>query len=113
VALLLSIGGAALRADSPVVVLLLLQGAVFRGESDERVFDGRGARVVDPLYDDPAVAASERRVAELGAAGVAEQGDRQALFVTLKAVEAHLASAYRKLDGESRTRLPAVLRPAA
>jgi DNA-binding NarL/FixJ family response regulator len=59
------------------------------------------------------VAASKRRVAELAAAGSSNKEIAQTLFVTLNAVEAHLASAYRKLDCESRTQLPTVLRPAA
>jgi DNA-binding CsgD family transcriptional regulator len=77
------------------------------------VFDGRDAQVVDTPYDDPVVAASKRRVAELAAARSSNKEIAQTLFVTLKAVEALLASAYRRLDCGSRTQLPAVLRPAA
>jgi prolyl-tRNA editing enzyme YbaK/EbsC (Cys-tRNA(Pro) deacylase) len=47
------------------------------------------------------------------AAGSSKKEIAQTLVVTLKGVEAHLASADRKLDSESRTQLPAVLRPAA
>jgi hypothetical protein len=33
-----------------------LQGAECAGEEDERVFEGRGAHVVDAAYDDPVIA---------------------------------------------------------
>jgi DNA-binding CsgD family transcriptional regulator len=49
---------------------------------------------------------SERRVAELAAAGMSNRQIAQALFVTLKTVEAHLSAAYDKLDISSRKQLP-------
>ncbi|MGH2859183.1 MAG: helix-turn-helix domain-containing protein, partial [Solirubrobacteraceae bacterium] len=45
-----------------------------------------------------ALTPSERRVAEMAAAGMTNRAIAQALFVTVKAVEYHLANAYRKLN---------------
>jgi len=52
---------------------------------------------------------SERRVAELAASGMTNRQIAQALFVTVKTVEAHLSAAYDKLDIESRRQLPTAL----
>jgi DNA-binding CsgD family transcriptional regulator len=52
---------------------------------------------------------SERRVADLAAAGGSNREIAQALFVTEKTVETHLGRAFRKLDISSRRQLPAVL----
>jgi len=52
---------------------------------------------------------SERRVADLAAAGLSNRQIAQHLFVTVKAVEWHLSNVYRKLGIRSRTRLPALL----
>jgi DNA-binding CsgD family transcriptional regulator len=60
-----------------------------------------------------ALTASERRVAELAAAGMSNPEIAQALFVTLNTVEGHLRHAYRKLSISSRSLLPAALRSAA
>jgi ATP/maltotriose-dependent transcriptional regulator MalT len=60
-----------------------------------------------------ALTASERRVAELAAAGMSNPEIAQALFVTLSTVEGHLRQAYRKLSISSRDQLPAALRSAA
>jgi DNA-binding CsgD family transcriptional regulator/tetratricopeptide (TPR) repeat protein len=59
-----------------------------------------------------ALTPSERRVADLAAAGASNREIAQALFVTTKTVEAHLSSAYRKLDIASRAQLARVLAPA-
>jgi DNA-binding CsgD family transcriptional regulator len=56
---------------------------------------------------------SERRVAELAAAGVTNREIAQALFVTEKTVETHLGRAFRKLDVTSRRQLPDVLASAS
>jgi DNA-binding CsgD family transcriptional regulator len=56
---------------------------------------------------------SERRVASLAAEGRTNRGIAQELFVTLKTVEAHLSSAYRKLDITSRSGLPEALGDSA
>jgi DNA-binding CsgD family transcriptional regulator len=56
-----------------------------------------------------ALTASERRAARMAAAGMSNKEIAQALFVTVKAVEVHLSSAYRKLGIGSRRDLPGVL----
>ncbi|HWI73095.1 MAG TPA: LuxR C-terminal-related transcriptional regulator, partial [Baekduia sp.] len=52
---------------------------------------------------------SERRVAELAAAGHSNPQIAQLLFVTRKTVETHLGRAYRKLDIAGRDQLAAAL----
>jgi DNA-binding NarL/FixJ family response regulator len=52
-----------------------------------------------------ALTASERRVAQLAADGMSNKEIAQTLFVTVKTVEVHLTSAYRKLEISSRTQL--------
>jgi len=59
-----------------------------------------------------ALTGSERRVAKLAAEGMANKGIAQALFVTVKAVEVHLTSVYRKLGIRSRLQLAEALRPS-
>jgi DNA-binding CsgD family transcriptional regulator len=56
---------------------------------------------------------SERRVAEMAAAGPTNREIAQALFVTPKTVEVHLSSVYRKLGISSRAQLSAALAPPA
>jgi class 3 adenylate cyclase/DNA-binding CsgD family transcriptional regulator len=53
--------------------------------------------------------ASERRVAQLAAEELSNKEIAQALFVTVKTVEVHLSSVYRKLEIGSRRQLPAAL----
>ncbi|HEY1688425.1 MAG TPA: AAA family ATPase [Solirubrobacteraceae bacterium] len=52
---------------------------------------------------------SERRVAEMAASGMSNRAIAQALFVTVKAVEYHLANTYRKLDVSGRGELEPLL----
>ncbi len=52
---------------------------------------------------------SERRVAEMAAAGPTNREIAQALYVSSKTVEVHLSSVYRKLKIRSRSQLPAAL----
>jgi DNA-binding CsgD family transcriptional regulator len=52
---------------------------------------------------------SERRVAELAADELTNKEIAQALFVTVKTVEVHLSSVYRKLELNSRRELAAAL----
>ena len=52
-----------------------------------------------------ALTASERRVARMAAQGLANPEIAQALFITRKTVESHLASGYRKLGIASRAEL--------
>jgi len=59
-----------------------------------------------------ALTPSERRVARMAAKGMANKEIAQALFVTVKAVEVHLSSAYRKLQIKSRTQLADVISDA-
>ena len=56
---------------------------------------------------------SERRVASLAAEGKTNRAIAQELFLTVKTIEAHLSSAYRKLDVASRSELPDALRAPA
>lgn len=60
-------------------------------------------RIGDPLTP------SERRIVELAAAGQSNPRIAQALFVTVKTVESHLANAYHKLGVSSRRELSAAL----
>jgi DNA-binding NarL/FixJ family response regulator len=53
--------------------------------------------------------ASERRVADLAAAGRSNREIAQELYVTLKTVEVHLSNSYRKLDIRSRRELSRAL----
>jgi DNA-binding CsgD family transcriptional regulator len=52
-----------------------------------------------------ALTPSERRVARMAAEGMSNKELAQALFVTVKAVEVHLSSVYRKLRINSRGQL--------
>ncbi len=56
-----------------------------------------------------ALTASERRVAQLAADGMSNKEIAQTLFVTIKTVEVHLSSAYRKLEISSRAQLDKAL----
>jgi DNA-binding NarL/FixJ family response regulator len=56
-----------------------------------------------------ALTASERRVADLAAAGQTNRDIAQALYVTPKTVEVHLSNAYRKLGIASRRELERAL----
>jgi DNA-binding CsgD family transcriptional regulator len=53
--------------------------------------------------------ASERRIAKLAANGATNAEIAQSLFLTVKTVEMHLTSAYRRLDIRSRRDLAAAL----
>lgn len=67
-----------------------------------------GIRVPRQRIGDP-LTPSERRIVELAAAGQSNPRIAQALFVTVKTVESHLANAYRKLGVSTRYELPAAL----
>lgn len=56
-----------------------------------------------------ALTASERRVAGMAADGMTNKEIAQALFVTVRTVEAHLHHAYQKLNISSRNELAAAL----
>jgi DNA-binding CsgD family transcriptional regulator len=53
--------------------------------------------------------ASERRVAQMAATDMSNKEIAQALFVTVKTVEVHLSSVYRKLQISSRRQLNSAL----
>jgi DNA-binding CsgD family transcriptional regulator len=53
--------------------------------------------------------ASERKVAQLAADDMSNKDIAQALFITVKTVEVHLSSAYRKLEISSRRQLASAL----
>jgi DNA-binding CsgD family transcriptional regulator len=63
----------------------------------------------DPLGGIYSLTASERRVAELAAQDKSNKEIAQTLFVTVKTVEVHLSSVYRKLEIDSRRKLAAAL----
>lgn len=58
-----------------------------------------------------ALTASERRIAEMAAAGASNAEIAQGLFLTVKTVEMHLTHAYRKLDISRRSQLAEALCP--
>ncbi len=59
-----------------------------------------------------ALTASERRVARMAAEGMTNKEIAQALFVTVRTVEAHLYHAYQKLEISSRGELAEALEPS-
>jgi DNA-binding CsgD family transcriptional regulator len=61
------------------------------------------------LWGADALTPSERRVARLVASGMSNREAAEALFVTKKAVEFHLANVYRKLGVPGREHLAAAL----
>jgi DNA-binding CsgD family transcriptional regulator len=73
---------------------------------------GRPRRLVLSGLD--SLTPSERRIAQLAAAGLSNRDIAQNLFITTRTVEGHLTHAYHKLDITSREQLPAALTaPAA
>ena len=69
-----------------------------------------GGPVSDPLGTGvEQLTVSERRVAELAAAGRSNPQIAQALYVTRKTVETHLGNVYRKLDIQGRGELAGAL----
>ena len=68
---------------------------------------GRPRRLVLSGLD--SLTPSERRVAQLAAAGLPNREIAQHLFITARTVEGHLTHAYQKLDITSREQLPATL----
>jgi DNA-binding CsgD family transcriptional regulator len=68
-----------------------------------------GARPRRGISGVDALTPSELRVARMAAEGMGNRAIAQALFVTVKTVEVHLGSAYRKLGVPSRTALAGAL----
>jgi DNA-binding CsgD family transcriptional regulator len=83
--------------------------AVVRRARDELLASGARPRRV-ALQGAEALTPSERRVAELAAAGRTNREIAQELYVTEKTVEGHLSHAYDKLGIRSRSALPDALR---
>ncbi|MGH2455010.1 MAG: helix-turn-helix transcriptional regulator [Candidatus Limnocylindria bacterium] len=81
-----------------------------RAVDELRALGARPRRIA--LTGPASLTPSELRVVELAAAGRSNREVAQALFVTRKAVEYHLANAYPKLGISSRRELPAALRGA-
>jgi DNA-binding CsgD family transcriptional regulator len=83
-----------------------------RARTELLVAGGRPRR--EPLSGPESLTPSERRVAELAAAGRSNRDVAQTLFVTPKTVEVHLTSVYRKLGISARAGLADALgRPSA
>jgi DNA-binding CsgD family transcriptional regulator len=70
---------------------------------------GRPRRLVLSGLD--SLTPSERRVAQLAAAGLSNRDIAQNLFVTTRTVEGHLTHAYHKLAIATREQLPAAIAP--
>jgi DNA-binding CsgD family transcriptional regulator len=78
-----------------------------RAETELRASGARPRRIA--LRGVESLTPSERRVAELAAAGPTNREIAQAPFVTQRTVEVHLTSVYRKFDINSRSQLAAAL----
>jgi DNA-binding CsgD family transcriptional regulator len=73
-----------------------------------------GVRPKSPVTAGPrALTPSERRVAELAAAGNTNRYIAEQLFITVKTVEVHLTSAYRKIGVRHRDQLATALNGAS
>jgi DNA-binding CsgD family transcriptional regulator len=79
-----------------------------RAADELRATGARPRRMTETGAD--ALTPSERRVAELAAAGKSNKDIAQSLFVTLRTVEMHLSNAYTKLGIDSRQGLAQTLR---
>jgi DNA-binding CsgD family transcriptional regulator len=103
------------RADSREVLRTALDVAHRRGalalteraRAELIAAGGRPRRLVLSGLD--ALTPSERRVAQLAAAGLPNRDIAQHLFITTRTVEGHLTHAYQKLDITSREQLPGAL----
>jgi len=94
------------------VELALVCGAaplVTRAEEELRASGASPRGIIRASFD--ALTTSERRVAQMAAAGMSNKQIAQALFVTVKTVETHLHRSYQKLDVSSRMQLARALEP--
>ena len=82
-------------------------GLVERANEELAATGARPRKLLQSGLD--SLTASERRVAELAANDQSNREIAQTLFVTVKTVELHLSSAYRKLSIASRRQLGAAL----
>ncbi len=78
-----------------------------RAHDELRATGARPRRLVVSGVD--ALTASEARVARMAASGLTNKAIAQALYVSLKTVELHLSSTYRKLGIDGREALPQTL----
>jgi DNA-binding CsgD family transcriptional regulator len=81
-----------------------------RAQDELLAAGGRPRR--DPIESRSALTPSELRVARMAAQGMTNREIAQALFLSLKTIETHLRSAYRKLDIDSRQQLSRALPPS-
>jgi DNA-binding CsgD family transcriptional regulator len=89
-------------------------GATPLAERARRALIAAGARPRRPvLTGTQALTATERRISQLAATGMSNREIAQAQFVTVKTVELHLTSAYRKLQVSGRAQLATALAPSA
>ena len=79
------------------------QGYSERARTELTAAGGRPRRLVLTGLD--SLTPSERRVAQLAAAGLANRDIAQQLFITTRTVEGHLTHVYQKLDITSREQL--------
>lgn len=100
-------------------VALLREAEVYADQEDLWPLHTRVRRLLERLGETPMVprseavarlSESERRIAELAAAGGTNRSIAEHLGVTVKAVEWHLSHTYRKLGIKGRSELPRVLR---
>jgi DNA-binding CsgD family transcriptional regulator len=78
-----------------------------RARAELTAAGGRPRRLVLTGLD--SLTPSERRVAQLAAAGLSNRDIAQHLFITARTVEGHLTHAYQKLNITSRDQLPGAL----
>ena len=83
-------------------------GGLAKRAYDELATTGEHVRHYTPIGVE-SLTPSQRRVAELAASGMTNRQVAQALFLTVKTIETHLAAAYDKLGIRSRQQLSAAL----
>jgi DNA-binding CsgD family transcriptional regulator len=90
--------------------LALACGAQRLGRSASEELQALGARPRSVMLTGAeALTPSERRICRLASEGLKNSEIAQALFVSLRTVETHLGSSFRKLDISSRVELPHAL----
>ena len=81
-------------------------GAVALAETARAELRASGIRLQrEPVSGADSLTPSERRIAEMAAAGLSNAEIAQELFLTVKTIEMHLTRAYRKLDVRRRAQL--------
>jgi DNA-binding CsgD family transcriptional regulator len=101
---------AARRHLREAIVLAVRHGYAALGREARTLLIAAGGWIREPNGDPLGLlTASERRVATHAAAGATNREIAEALFVTLRTVESHLSSTYRKLGVRSRAELAILL----